>query len=375
MNKENSEAKTLYAKLGRGILLYFWDSLVMSNEPIKHVTDFINQIKLGRKELTIEKSIKVLNKYNVTIYEDEIDSISVDSIKEMLFEVISFIEAVQPFIVQTGTSNCIIKGIGLAERNIIAANNKLLENHKDYYYQILITEYKNKSNVSPIGKNKFSVIEKEEFELLFESNKIFNSNYLENRLFMTFDEISLLRELLIQFIDGQYSKRMSIINADRVQGYGKLLAIKEYIEFLSGNKTVEITNPKALSSKNVNPDYPNLKLREEFHKNIEPAYNMLRGDFIASNYETFCGILINEEFIEKVRLSSSTSVAEMKFLLKKIKNCLNAKSINNTANTLFIRSNNVELTEYSFPSAKVANIDSTREEQLEKIADVIKSYE
>lgn len=178
-----------------------------------------------------------------------------------------------------------------------------------------------------------------------------------------------------------YKKRSEVLAGETVRApytydqelradYGVLVGIQEYIKYLEN----DATRTSSQIGEEVNPNTENLYLRSDYHKNLEAIYDLLKGEFILCDLETFKGVFIAGEFNGKVRLSNPTTVAELKLFLTKCQKALDGWSkIWKYAANCFERTNGRPLTRKSFNNADVKTVTMEREEKIQQIANTLLS--
>lgn len=221
------------------------------------------------------------------------------------------------------------------------------------------------SNIDQLRKT-----EKLEFEMLFMPyGKTHDWTYLADRMGIEIREVEELYEYRKHIDNGLYVGTYYSFDRDQRLTYAFLFAIRDYLEFLGSEKSLDVN----VSTSRLNKSFPNLALRKEFHKNLESAYELLKNEFIISDFETFCGIFIPGTFIGKVKISAHATVAELKLFLIKIEDYINGYSKKwKHANSLFEFADGKALTVNSFNTAKINSVFHAREKQISLIADEIK---
>lgn len=218
-------------------------------------------------------------------------------------------------------------------------------------------------------------IEREEFIRLFLSgNEQHNWMYIADRLGLTTDQITKVYQERNAVLNGTFVKTYYSTDRDQRFHYAVLLAVRDYI------RSIELGGSPSSSSTDieVDPEYPNLSLMTDYHKNLEAAYKLMKDEFIVCDFSAFEGIFIPGKFRGKVLISDGTNVAEIKLLLIKISGKLRSfqKGAWVRAGNLFDRldrGQRVNLTSNSFNSAKHNLVPNDREQQIDKIVSVLLS--
>lgn len=213
---------------------------------------------------------------------------------------------------------------------VFASNNEThLRIVYNKVYDELVSHTQRMVNVGMVDKETIITNEINMFQSIFDPihNKP-DVDYLGKRLGLPEYDVNEIIKKRNAVLSGEYVRAFYTYNQELRIDYGILLGVQAYLKYLRAGMVhsdedviskVTLTNLTRKDQRDkgeIDPYTPNLALVDDYHKNLEKAYDKLHGNFLGPDVETFKGIFIPGKYVGPIEILEHATLAEISYLVK-----------------------------------------------------------
>lgn len=228
----------------------------------------------------------------------------------------------------------------------------------------LLDDYLDMSFKSNLERDWYLDNDRAELELILKSVPIGHDwSYIAQRLGATSTVVEAAYQKRNDFLLQNVGQDYRSIDVSGRRSLAILRAVQNYL-IVTTKKLV-----KADVEELVDPYTANLALVDDYHKNLEKAYEVLHRNFLGPDLDTFKGVFIPGMYVGPIRILEHATLAEISYFISEIKVKLRGQPWQHVSNCFTYKGKRVTQTQLQKPGAKP---NAPAQEKLDLAVKIIK---